>query len=80
MRGEFPHLGDLPEKQVCHGCVGEKYLSGQIEVERVLVTCDYRAGIETPCLSIVEIAGRVETAVKQHYFTTPDGPDDYQST
>ncbi|WP_350597956.1 RES domain-containing protein [Pseudomonas sp. 65/3-MNA-CIBAN-0223] len=79
MRGEFAHLGDLPEKQVCHECIGEKYLSGQIEVEGIPATCDYCAEIETPCLSIVEIAGRVQTAIEQHYSMTPDGPDDYQS-
>jgi hypothetical protein len=80
MHGEFAHLGDLSEKKLCHECVGERYLSDQIEVEGISAACDYCAEIETPCFSIVQIANLVQTAIEQHYYMTPDSPDDYQSS
>lgn len=79
MHEEFAHLGDLPEKLVCRDCIGEKYLSSLIEARDELGVCSYCADTEIPCLTLAELAERVQVAVGQHYSMTLDGPDEYQS-
>nr|WP_306470210.1 RES family NAD+ phosphorylase [Pseudomonas sp. efr-133-TYG-103a] len=79
MHGEFAQLGDLAEKLVCQDCIGEKYLSSRIEADARMGCCSYCADLEIPCVTVAELADRVQAAVGQHYTRTSDGPDDYQN-
>jgi hypothetical protein len=75
---EFSRLGELPEKLICHGCIGEKYLSTLIESHGKKDTCSYCEESDTACITLVELAERVEKAISVHFCRTSEEPDGYQ--
>ena len=68
----------LKAKRICSACVGEAYLSREIEEKGMRRKCRYcrEMGRTYP---IGEMAGRIEIAFGQHYVRTSDQPDSYQS-
>ena len=64
-------------KHICHACIGEGYLSAEIESSCESCVCAY-CGEFAPCVSIKEIAERIKTAFDEHYTRTADGPDSWQ--
>lgn len=64
-------------KRICHECVGESYLSAQIEQSGEEGTCDY-CGATAPSLSIDDLAEHIETAFEDHYVRTSDQPNSWQ--
>lgn len=69
--------GDLSEKRICHECVGEKYLSSEIEQAGEVDICGY-CGRMAPSTSVDDLAVRVEQAFEDHYVRTLDHPSSWQ--
>ena len=69
--------GDLSYKRICHECVGEAYLSAEIEQSGEVGACDY-CGQPAPSLTIDDLAERIETAFEDHYVRTQDQPNSWQ--
>lgn len=78
MDPEFADQGELSEKLICHGCVGEAYLSPVIFREGRSGACSYCSDQESICITIFDLANRVEKTFSEHYSRTSDEPDDYQ--
>jgi hypothetical protein len=72
-------LSDAEENRICHNCVGEAYLSAQIERTGVVATCYSCDDDEAPCITLEELADCVEGAFERHYYRTSDQPDMYES-
>ncbi|WP_009909921.1 RES family NAD+ phosphorylase [Burkholderia thailandensis] len=68
---------DLTTKRICHVCVGEDYLSNEIEQSADEGACDY-CGDTAPSLTIDDLAERIETAFEEHYIRTSDQPNWWQ--
>jgi len=68
---------DVASKRICHECVGEAYLSAEIEQLGDDGACDY-CGDTALSLTIVDLAERIETAFDDHYVRTPDQPNSWQ--
>ncbi|CAJ7188724.1 Uncharacterised protein [Burkholderia pseudomallei] len=68
---------DLSCKRICHECVGEAYLSAEIEQSGEVGACDY-CGQNAPSLTIDDLAERIEAAFEDHYVRTPDQPNSWQ--
>lgn len=68
---------ELTERRICFKCVGEAYLSRQIEMEGAVARCSY-CGDEDPGITLVEMSDRVATAFEQHYDRTSDQPSSMQ--
>lgn len=64
-------------KRICHVCVGEAYLSAEIEESADEGECNY-CGETAPSLTITDLAERIETAFEEHYLRTSDQPDTWQ--
>jgi len=69
--------GDLTSKRICYKCVGEAYLSAEIEQFGDDGGCAY-CGDTALSLPIVDLAERIETAFDDHYVRTPDQPNSWQ--
>jgi hypothetical protein len=65
------------QKRICFECVGEVVLSEQIEKEGRAGDCSYCDQTLT-CISIEELADRVEAAFADHYVRTMNYPDSWQ--
>lgn len=70
-------IDDLSAKRLCHHCVGEAYLSAEIEAKGKRRKCSY-CGITAKAYQVGEVAGRIDQAFAQHYTRTSDQPDDWQ--
>ncbi|WP_186190534.1 RES family NAD+ phosphorylase [Burkholderia gladioli] len=68
---------DLSCKRICHECVGEAYLSSEIEQSAEVGACHY-CGQTAPSLTIDDLAERIEAAFEDHYVRTPDQPNSWQ--
>lgn len=68
---------ELEEKTICAECVGEAYLSNSVEQEGEDDECSY-CGEELECITLEELADRVEAAFETHYSRTSDEPNSYQ--
>lgn len=64
-------------KQICSDCVGEAYLSAEIEQEGQAATCSYCEEF-AQTWDIETLADRIEVAFEEHYYRTPDHPDSWQ--
>jgi hypothetical protein len=67
----------LAAKHICHQCIGDAFLSKQIQRAGQKVLCDYCDEVE-PSFTIGELAVSVEKAFDDHYIRTPDQPDAWQ--
>ncbi len=67
----------LSEKRVCAECVGDSYLSNQIDEEGEDKTCDY-CGVKGRCISLERLADHVEAAFSEHYARTGQEPNSYE--
>lgn len=65
------------QKRICYGCVGEAYLAKQIEKDGQPGVCAY-CGDTLACITVEELADRIETAFDHHYVRTDNYPDSWQ--
>lgn len=65
------------QKRICHGCVGEAYLAERIEKGGQPGKCSY-CGDTLACITVEELADRIETAFDDHYVRTANYPDSWQ--
>lgn len=72
-------VDELKAKRLCHACVGEVYLSGEIASEGRRAKCSY-CGKTRRCYSVGDVAKRVQVAFEQHYTRTSDQPTSWQCT
>ena len=63
------------DKHVCHGCIGEEYLTSRVLEEGTQVLCSY-CGEERKGLTLDELADRIHEALQQHFYATPDHPSE----
>jgi hypothetical protein len=70
---------DDDDRNICHNCVGEAYLSKLVEADGVVAVCHYCGDEEEECILIEELANHVEGAFERHYYRTSDQPDMYES-
>ena len=68
---------EIDQRVLCSACIGDDYLSVEIECHGKLAVCDYcnNDGVVT---SIGELADRVETAFDSHYQRTSPEPSDFE--
>jgi hypothetical protein len=66
-------------RRICHECVGETFLSDEIEQQGQIASCAY-CGQTRQSYSIEEMADRIETAFEDHYRRTSDQPDSWQQS
>lgn len=67
---------EIKAKRICIECVGEVYLSHEIERTGEAGTCSY-CGETAQSWTIDELADRIETAFEHHYTRTSDQPDSW---
>jgi len=72
-------IEDPTEKIICCRCVGEDFLKQEISKRGESGTCSYCKDVDS-CISIVEIADRVEIAFEEHYYRTSTEPSDFEYT
>lgn len=68
---------DITIKRICHCCIGETYLAGEVRLSGDDAECDY-CGENAPSIDIGELAERIEEAFADHYTRTADQPDWWQ--
>jgi hypothetical protein len=69
---------ELEEKMICAGCIGEDYLSSRVEDEGQEDECSFCCE-EIACITLQELADRIEAAFETHYSRTSDEPNFYES-
>jgi len=64
-------------KRLCHNCIGDAYLKGEMQAQGEVAACSY---CDQPghCYSIEDLADRVETVFTTHYERTSPEPDFFQ--
>lgn len=72
-------MSEDDDRKICHGCVGEPYLSALIERDGEVGACSYCENHEEPCIPIEELAGHIDGAFERHYYRTSPDPDMYES-
>jgi hypothetical protein len=70
-------IDELKAKHICFRCVGEAYLSDEIELKGVGAQCSYCKEMEK-AITLEDLADRVETAFEDHYTRTSDQPDSWE--
>ncbi|AJW98474.1 RES domain protein [Burkholderia gladioli] len=65
------------QKHICFQCTAESYLSTAIEKDGKPEECAY-CGQMRVCISIEELADRIESAFDDHYICTPNQPTSWQ--
>lgn len=69
---------DADKKFICIDCIGEKFLSKEIELLEKLISCSYCGQKEIPGSPLIEFADRLDIAFEQHYERqSEDIPDDW---
>jgi RES domain/HEPN/RES N-terminal domain 1 len=68
---------ELKLRLICCDCVGEQFLSDQIEAEGIDGTCHYCSG-EGKTFTLEQMAERIATAFEQHYERTSDEPTGFE--
>jgi hypothetical protein len=61
------------DEQLCHLCVGEPFLRSEIAGRGRENVCSYCGRLEK-CFSLDEVAGEVETTLKEHFYLTASEP------
>ena len=72
-------IDNLKAKRICFECVGEAYLSEEIEQKGKIDPCSY-CHQTAESYAIQELAERIETAFEHHYYRTSDQPDSWQQS
>lgn len=72
-------IDDWKGVRICFDCVGESYLSKEIEQNGKIVQCSY-CEQTAESYSIDELAQRIEIAFDHHYYRTSDQPDSWQES
>lgn len=72
------HPDELRAKKICHGCVGDDYLSCEIRKDRRRRGCSY-CGSRRVSMLIDDLAERVAIAFRDHYARTPSEPEPWQA-
>ena len=70
-------IDELKAKHICFRCVGEAYLSGEIELKGAGTQCSYCEEMGKS-ITLDDLADRVETAFADHYTRTSDQPDTWE--
>lgn len=68
---------EMDTKNLCFRCVGEPYISAEIEREGVCLECSYCGNRDNSYL-IDKMAERIESVFDQHYCRTSNEPDALQ--
>lgn len=68
---------ELKGKHICYGCVGESYLSAEIDRTGEEAVCDY-CGETERSWTIAALAASIEKAFADHYVRTPDQPNGWE--
>lgn len=68
---------EIAKKMICHDCVGEAYLKGEIRRKGKLCLCSYCTETTTS-MPLSDLADLFDVAFQDHYEQTPAEPDDYQ--
>lgn len=71
-------LEELQGRHICFKCVGDDYLSREIQTRGETTTCSY-CGDNDRCFDLEEMADRVARAFEEHYQRTATEPDAFQS-
>lgn len=71
-------LEDDQADKICAECVTESYLQAVIQ-ESPTGTCTYCKASKVGCMSILDLADRVEIAFRDHFVLTPEDPDELES-
>lgn len=72
-------IDDLKAKHICFECVGDAYLSEEIEQNGKINQCSY-CHTTAESYSIEKLAERIETAFDHHYYRTSDQPNSWQQS
>jgi hypothetical protein len=72
-------VDDLRIKRICFMCIGEAYLSDEVEQDGQVAKCSY-CSRTAASYSIEELSGRIETAFDHHYYRTSDQPNSWQQS
>lgn len=70
-------IDEIKAKRICFECVGEVYLSDEIDQTGEKAKCSY-CGETAQSWTIDELAEQIETAFEHHYTRTSDQPDSWQ--
>jgi hypothetical protein len=68
---------ELHVKRLCFQCIGEKYLSAEVQREGARCNCSY-CNCQAESYTIDDLAERIEEVFQQHYTLTSDQPDSWQ--
>lgn len=68
---------ELIERHICFECIGESFLSGQVEAAGQDSTCHYCKETQAS-ISMEDLANKVETVFQTHFARTPDEPNALQ--
>jgi len=65
------------DQYICYDCIGEKFLSAEIEIKGKVKKCDYCAK-RRKSYALERICDRVEVAFRTHYERTSSEPSDWE--
>src|SRR5258708_7701449 len=68
---------DLKDRLICSDCVGEEFLSNDIESLGQVGTCHYCSGAGRT-FTLEQMAARISTAFSQHYQRTDPNPTGFE--
>lgn len=72
-------IDELMAKHICCHCIGEGYLSAEVERDGIVARCSY-CGETSKAITVEELADRVEFAFEDHYTRTADQPNSWQQS
>ncbi|VWM20535.1 hypothetical protein BLA6992_07444 [Burkholderia lata] len=64
-------------KRICHECIGEQYLSNEINAADDIDLCSY-CGETAASTTVGILADRIETAFKDHFIRTSEAPSEME--
>ena len=67
---------DNDTRYICHACIGDEYLSNEVETQGVSNQCGY-CDETGNSLTLGLLADRIHNALQEHYELTPNGPVDW---
>lgn len=72
-------IDELKAKNICCQCIGEMYLSAEVERDGTVAQCSY-CGETDKVITVEELADRIESAFEDHYTKTADQPNSWQQS
>jgi hypothetical protein len=70
-------INDLEIRRLCFNCVGDEFLSQEIETKGEDQPCSFCKTVDKT-FSLDEISDRIEQAFSNHYVRTPDEPNAFE--